>query len=302
MPDWEKFELAVTTFCQALAPDATVTHDAMIADVDTGLPRQRDVWIEAQIGGHFPIKILVSCKRYSRKVDAQKLDAFIGELLSSGAHKGVIYSLMGFTRGALAKAKKKEITCCVLLANQPPPIPDVITVVAYYLDERIRLIARGINGPADWKEMLNANGEFEGEEMPAYRALARLFAADGQAPHDAFSVQPTPVRQSVLTLREDNEAEALQLGVRCEWAIYRARTEAWLVNGSYSFTEGEFKGGFSSPCIDTWSFEPGPGWERIDEEHVAAGNTIKFYRRVGDIEPPLAAIASGDSPVPTTSR
>jgi hypothetical protein len=172
------------------------------------------------------------------------------------------------------------------------------------MDERIRLVARGTRGSVDWKEMLNADGEFKGEKMPAYRALARLFAADGQAPQDAFSLQPTPVRQSVLTLREDDEAgaEALQLGVRSEWAIYRARTEAWLVNGSYSFTESEFKGGFSSPCIDTWSLEPGPGWERIDEEHVAAGNTIKFYRRLGDIEPPLAAIVSGDSPAPTTSR
>src|SRR4051794_21313108 len=105
-PDWEKFELAVATFCQALALNATVTHDVMIPDVDTGLPRQRDVWIEARICDHFVVKILVSCKRYSRKVDSQMLDAFIGELLSSGAHKGVIYSLVGFTRGALAKAKK----------------------------------------------------------------------------------------------------------------------------------------------------------------------------------------------------
>lgn len=77
---WQLFERAVAALCQALAPDATVTHDAKILDVDIGSRRQRDVWIEALIGGHFPVKVLVSCKRYARKVTVQQVDAFLGEL------------------------------------------------------------------------------------------------------------------------------------------------------------------------------------------------------------------------------
>ena len=59
-------------------------NDAMIPDKDTGEPRQRDVWIETKVCDHFPLKILVSCKRYKAKLNQQHLDAFIGELRSSG--------------------------------------------------------------------------------------------------------------------------------------------------------------------------------------------------------------------------
>jgi hypothetical protein len=39
--------------------------------------------------------------------------------------------------------------------------------------------------------------------------------------------------------------------------------EAWLVNGSYSFTDQDFKGSIATLAIDTWNAEPGPGWEPI---------------------------------------
>lgn len=290
-PDWKAFELAVAAFCAALAPDAVVTHDAMIPDLDTGEPRQRDVWIEARVGGHFAVKILVSCKRLARKVNAQHLDAFLGELASSGAQKGVIYSLVGFTKGALAKAEKRGVSCCVLLADKPPPIPAVLTFDAYVLDESPRLVATGVDGPADWQELLNADGEVEGLTMPVYRALARLFAADGPALHEAIGAMLTPVRQVAVTLGEGGGANPIRLSVHSEWAIYRARTEAWLVNGSYSFTDQDFKGSISTPSIDTWGPEPGPGWDRIEEDEVQVNNTFRFYRMQGDIEPRLAAIA-----------
>lgn len=44
MSGWKQFEIAVAAFCQALARDAKVTHDATTADVDTvadGLLSQR---------------------------------------------------------------------------------------------------------------------------------------------------------------------------------------------------------------------------------------------------------------------
>gem|GEM_PF-1982878 len=96
MSEWEDFERAVAAFVKALTPGARITHNARLPDRHTGRLRQRDVWIEARIGP-FPVAILVSCKRLKRKINEQDLDAFIGELSSSGAHKGVLYSLAGRT-------------------------------------------------------------------------------------------------------------------------------------------------------------------------------------------------------------
>jgi hypothetical protein len=63
---------------------------------------------------YFPLKILVSCKKYKRKLDQQDIDAFNGELISSGAHKGVIYSYSGFNKYAIEKCKVLGISCCKL--------------------------------------------------------------------------------------------------------------------------------------------------------------------------------------------
>lgn len=58
-PEWLKFEEAIAAFCQALTPDAKVRHNKITPDSDTGEPRQRDVWIEASLGGYIAIKLLV---------------------------------------------------------------------------------------------------------------------------------------------------------------------------------------------------------------------------------------------------
>lgn len=290
---WQDFERAVAALCQALAPDAKVTHDAKTFDVDIGSRRQRDVWIEALVGGHFRVKILVSCKRYARKVTVQQVDAFLGELGSSGANMGVIYSASGFTKNALAKAKARGISACVLLANQPPPIPAVLLFDAYFLDERIQLVATGVTGPVDWKALLNADTMIDGKTLPVHRALAAAFASDLPALQKAVGEKMMPVRVNMIPLTEAHGIEPVCVGAQSQWAIFRARTEAWLVNGSYNFTGEDFKGSIATPSIDTQSSDPGPGWEPIAEDEIRVGNAIKFYRFLQDSGPAFAAMASG---------
>ena len=130
MSEWEDFERAVAAFVKALTPGARVTHNARLPDRHTGRLRQRDVWIEARIGP-FPVNILVSCKWLKRKINEQDLDAFIGELSSSGAHKGVLYSLAGFTAPAIAKARSQGISCCKLYRNEPAELPDSLFLTLY---------------------------------------------------------------------------------------------------------------------------------------------------------------------------
>src|SRR4051794_17822445 len=64
-PPWREFERAVERFIARMDPAAKVTHNAFTPDGQTQRPRQRDVWVEGTVGT-FPIKVLVSCKRYKR--------------------------------------------------------------------------------------------------------------------------------------------------------------------------------------------------------------------------------------------
>lgn len=120
MQKWRQFELAVAKFVSALDPKATVTPNVYLPDRHTGAPRQRDVWVEAMVCNIFQIKILISCKLLQRKFNEQDMDAFLGELQSSSANMGVIYTARGFTEQALEKANLNNITCCKLYQDQPP--------------------------------------------------------------------------------------------------------------------------------------------------------------------------------------
>lgn len=130
-PEWRLFEEAVARFLSALDSSAHVVHNAAIPDTDIGDLRQRDVWIETKVLSHFDVKILVSCKKWGRKLDVQDVDAFIGEWKSSGAHIGVIYSFSAFTEPALRKAKTKGISCCRLISGNTPELPESIVIPSY---------------------------------------------------------------------------------------------------------------------------------------------------------------------------
>ena len=72
--EWRNYEIAVQKFLDALEPNAKVVHDVKLPDKHTGKPRQRDIFIEATICGNIPVKILVSCKRYKRKLNESDID------------------------------------------------------------------------------------------------------------------------------------------------------------------------------------------------------------------------------------
>jgi hypothetical protein len=90
-------------------------------------------------------------------------------------------------------------------------------------------------------------------------------------PFEAETVFPSGYRKS-----------SLKLVARGRWVFHRARLEAFLLNGSYSFTSERFVGQFSTPWIDTLSVDPGPGWELVPEPPVKAENVILFIRFQGN--------------------
>lgn len=289
--EWRSFEQAVAAFLKALDPAATVVHDAYTPDLDTGLPRQRDVWIETSLfGGLLALKILVSCKHKKARLSQQDIDAFVGELRASGAQKGVLYSHAGFSKPALAKAERLGISCCGLFESRPADLPLVLAVEAYGYRERVRLDVEGASlaDVAPWFDEPLARDPDQltllGRLIVEYESKREAVMAEALAgPRGTwFSEASLAGPQGAITIR-------LSSG----WTIYRARREAWLLNGSYSFTDQAFAGEMSTPWIDQQSLHPGPGWELIGPEDVDATATrVVAYSHGGEFESGLRAVVA----------
>jgi len=266
-PRWKEFEDAVTKFVTALDPKAKVTANVKLPDAHTSKPRQRDVWIEANVCNHFPLKVLISCKRLKRKMDQQDIDAFNGELISSEARLGVLYSYSGFTSNAIEKAKKLGISCCRLFDNEPADIPDsLVFVESYCCTPRISV---SVMAPLDqqwnlttWNELFSLQFEDDGSPMFAIDAIVRSYhAGEKEAVSQASKTFfPSNWARILTCIKEEPIKKTIKIIIRGSWNAYEGRLEAHLLKGSYNFSSGEFLGSLSTPSVDTQSSHPGPGW------------------------------------------
>jgi len=272
-PEWKQFETAVASFIAALDSSAVVTHDVMLPDLDTGKLRQRDVWIETKVCDHFHLKILVSCKRYKNKLNQQHIDAFVGELLSSGAQKGVIYSYSGFTKPALDKARVKGISCCRLYTNEVLDLPELLLFDAYLLTPAAHFYAVRLKSaegqPETIGDLLNLelplpgnNAKIllldllEGKYYKQRNVLREVARSTGEIPSDWSNC--------IAISEPQTGADLIKIEFGGCWDVYQARLEGYVVNGSYEFTENEFKGTQNSPEISKQGPDPGTGWKKIE--------------------------------------
>ncbi|MCP4895717.1 MAG: restriction endonuclease [bacterium] len=270
-PEWLQFEAAVAKFIQALDPKAEVEHNVRLPDRDTQLPRQRDVWVKTTACGIFPVSILISCKRLKEKINQQDMDAFWGELRSSGATMGVVYSYSGFTAPAIEKAKALGVTCCQLLENQPPTIPEMLLLRFYCCTPTWRI---GINKDCakDWasvtlKEALTAPQLADPEGETALEFLINQFnetekAASRKAMAESCVSFEWEARMQInSSIAEDTIP--LIVALKARWRFFRASLEAHLLDGSYSYTEEKFFGNQRIPPIDMRGPSPGDCWEEM---------------------------------------
>lgn len=272
-PDWKNFELAVSKLLSALAPDASITHDATLPDADTGEPRQRDIWITTTVLNHFQIKILVSCKRYKRKLDQQHIDAFIGEMLSSGAHKGVIYSYSGFSENAIKKATVKGISCCKLFQNEKPDIPDQLIFDAYLRTPVVIFAAYRLNTIKSLPETYGQLFDMIMPEHPIPISANSIRVIDlieqtyfkkrseiRNKSRDSGDV-PSEWEESIVIKYQGLDSIYIKIGG--SWNIYKGEIDGFLIDGSYSFTEKNFVGEQSYPGISKYGPDPGSHWKEI---------------------------------------
>lgn len=269
--DWKNFEEAVAQFVQALDPTAQVTHNYKERDRQSGALRQRDVWIETTACKMFPLSILVSCKRLRRKIDQSHIDTFYGELNSSRANIGVLYSYSGFTVPAISKARELGIHCCHLFQNEAPEIPKVLTLEAYHCRSSIslsvdheRLAGWGIE---NWGDLFNVQCPSEETNIAVVDLISRLYIEAEKSSVEAtkWGVEvPQPFNVGIEITSETRSLDSVRIFAHGKWDFYRARLEAYLLNGSYSFTAEKFVGEIAMPAVDRLSPEPGPGWEAIE--------------------------------------
>lgn len=276
-PKWREYEIAVSAFLQALNPSDTVIHDHKEPDRQTNKPRQRDVWIETRIGGLISVCILVSCKDYKRKLNQMNIDHFYGELSSSMADIGVIFSSAGYAEAALAKARQWGIQCCRLYKNQPPDIPSILIFPAAFCSFSMKYIKllEVTKKPSEmlWKDVfLIENDELKGsksladyiEEKFKENSLdAESFAKDGDRLPKDWALD--------VTAKGDLLDVKVQIGE--QWRFYQGKVEAHLLNGVYSISENLFIGNQFTPTIDTQSNHPGEGWDTINRADVAKSRT-----------------------------
>jgi hypothetical protein len=268
----KQFEMAVYEFLKALTPNSIVHFDYKVQDRDTGQLRQTDAWIETKIGNHIPLSILISCKDYKRKLNVSHIETFSSEIESTSASTGVIYSSSGFSAAALEKAKAKGINCCQLFCNKPSPLPPKLSLNSYVckvkgielvLDEicKQRLYNKGI---VSWEKLFKFRVE---KDITLLDAISRSYLKEERevlSRKNSGNMIPQDWESIIRFSEVDNENETYVIKIRVWWAIFKGKTECHLFEGSYCFTDENYRGSMRGPVIDTHSFHPGPDWVEVE--------------------------------------
>lgn len=281
-----EFEEAVWAFVQTLDPSAEVLFNHSVPDRDTGTPRQCDVWINARFGGHFPISILVSCKDHKRKINVSDIGAFHDEVRSTGASTGVLYSTSPFTIPALKKAQVNGLACCRLYQNEPADVPAVLQVEAFASSPRIIL---ELIFPETDPELKTWNDIFDirfidTNNLMLDKIVEIFHQHEHKSVEEAKGTGQFPNGWSLDVEFNNPSGDKLVLRLQCTWRKFKGKIEASLINGSYCFTNGSFRGIQTTPVIDTQSEHPGDQWVEItDKDTYPPENRLISILYHGDV-------------------
>jgi hypothetical protein len=270
---WKEFERSVSEFLQRLLgrdPNAIVRYDPPILDRDTKRKQQVDAWIDYKIGGHLPVKMLISCKNHGRKLDIGAIRTFIQERADSGASAGAIYSPNGFSKDAIAKANANGIGCFQLFRDRRADKPKIEVSRRYWCWDTIMLptVRPGDAGLAarSWDELLDLriapNGvgqsvaEYVEEALRKEKDLASIRAKK------AGLIFPMDFVCTVDL--QDSATRGTTITIECRWKRYQGKLSAAILNGSFCVSTGEFVGTESFPSPVTFP-PPENDWEEIAE-------------------------------------
>jgi hypothetical protein len=263
--EWRQFERKVAAFLAAHCQSARVTHDYRQVDPDTGSIRQRDVWIETELG-ELEIKVLVSCKRWGRKLFAPDVEHFLGEVLGAGAHFGLLYSHAGFGDTAVKKAQtlgNEKIHCCQLYSDEPTDIPQSLILKDCYCAAPVPQVALVEPLPggvsfAHWKDVFAFDKTTTDRIKQAFERLSE---------HASSEIKSKPGfpggYQCEVWLTNAAMNDPVKLRLTLGWKFYEGDVKATLLDGTYYLTNGEFIGSQKMPIIDMHGPTPGPAWKLL---------------------------------------
>jgi len=268
------FEKAVFEFAKTLNPSAEVLFNHKVPDADTKTMRQCDVWINAKLGGHFPLHILVSCKDHARKLDIGDIGTFRDEIRSTGASAGIIYSKSGFTRQALGKAKMSGIACCRLYQNQPADTPVLTGIESFVFSPKAKIaLMNKLDGLSckTWGDILSLK---ESGEYLYDLIEAKILETEEKAVENQVESYP---KEWELNLRivPDNSKTEIRIKILGTWKLYKAKSDAILFDGSHSISNNSFRGTITTPRVNLRNEDPGNDWMEIaDKRFVFPKNKI----------------------------
>jgi hypothetical protein len=116
---WKRYERQIAELIRDRASGpVTITTDAKITGLLSGVPRQIDILIEGNVSGITPARVALDCKCFSEKVDVKDVEAFLAMLEDVGVNMGMLVTTVGFTPAAKRRAAK--------IAQEIVPLVDIV--------------------------------------------------------------------------------------------------------------------------------------------------------------------------------
>ncbi|MBM4433404.1 MAG: restriction endonuclease, partial [Chloroflexi bacterium] len=100
--NWKNFERVIAAFHSAEMAGATINLNEEING------REFDVTIRFQVG-FYEYLTLIECKRYSKPVSVEKVEAFVTKSRDANANKALMFSSSGYQSSAIKVAEKYSI-------------------------------------------------------------------------------------------------------------------------------------------------------------------------------------------------
>lgn len=103
--EWREYEKIITKELQLRYPENQITWNVHLLGNLSGVKRQIDVMIEAEIGGNKFLTV-VDAKMYNKPIDVKDVEEFLGFVKDVGAHRGLMVTTIGYSAAALERAHR----------------------------------------------------------------------------------------------------------------------------------------------------------------------------------------------------
>ncbi len=297
----EMFEKAVYEFYKGVDPNADIRFDHRVLDQETGAFRQVDVWVTCCILTHLVVNVLISCKDHTRPLDVGEIDTFVGEIASTGATVGVLYSRSGFTENALKKARARKISCCRLFDNAPPERPSELLLDTYIAYPVYNVIAMAIPPhelpDVRWRDLPAIEIGVPRRRIAVHELITELCIQLLNRCQESHALNPAspgvPGGHLKYTHPESEVCPPLRIEVVLTWDWFRGTLDGYRHSGSLDATSGAFVGTASTAAFQLNTFPAHENWARSASPPIDPGFLRVVASAIGWPPPPMVAAALG---------